>query len=284
MSRTLQRPMLTKTNSKLRWEAPASSVERWNPAIVSAKKSNDNTTINIYSTIGEYGDGSGMTPKIVSSILRKADGEDMTVNINSPGGDFFDGLAIHTLLSEYEGKVLVNILGMAASAASIVALAGDEINISSSAFFMIHNAWSIAIGNRHDMADVADMLGQFDASMTDLYTKSTGMDKKAIAKMMDNETWIVGTDAVDNGFATALLGDENVKVEDSIKNEYSSAMRKIDVALAKAGMPRTERRDLIKELTGTPCAAENDPTPRAGENALSVALLGLLENVKQQTA
>ncbi len=282
MSRTM--PRLTsplQIKNKLRWETPAASLERWNPALVSAAAQDDATTINIYSTVGEYGDGSGMTPKIVSSILRKADGEDVVVNINSPGGDFFDGLAIYTLLKQYKGDVTVNVIGMAASAASVVALAGTEINIAKAAFFMIHNSWSIAVGNRHDMSAVADMLEQFDESMVELYSDATGLDKRLVAKLMDAETWIVGTEAVDQGFATSLLGDENVKVEDAVKNEYSPAMRKIDVTLAKAGMPRSERRDLIKELTGTPCATVAETTPRAGSDKLSEALTALLSNINQ---
>lgn len=284
---TRKQDMMAKADKiKLKWEAPACALERWNPAIVAAKKAaEDNSAqINIYSTVGEYGDGNGMTPKIVDAILRKADGAQIVVNINSPGGDFFDGLAIYTLLKEYEGDVTVNVIGMAASAASVVALAGDTINISKAAFFMIHNSWSIAIGNRHDMQDVADMLGQFDQSMQTLYSDATGIDQKTMAKLMDSETWIMGVDAVEQGFATDLLGDDEVAVDNSVKNNYSPAMRKMDVALAKAGMPRNERRNLLKELTSTPCAAVNDKaTPCAGDE-LSVALMGTLELFKQPNA
>jgi ATP-dependent protease ClpP protease subunit len=266
-----------KASPKIKWETPASALARWNPDII-AKATPDESTINIYSTIGEYGDGSGMTPKIVSAILRKAEGADVSVNINSPGGDFFDGLAINTMLTEYDGKVNVRVLGMAASAASLVALAGDTISIAPAGFFMIHNAWSVAIGNRHDMMAVASMLEQFDQSMVDLYAASTGMDKKTIAKLLDAESWISGQDAVDQGFATALLGEDQVRLEDSAKNEYNAALRKVDVALAKAGMPRSERRDLIKEMIGTPRAAE-DTMPGAGKD-LSESLMGLLVTLK----
>ncbi len=284
MSKTLRLNIPQQVKNKLRWETPAAALERWNPALVSAAKEDKATTINIYSTVGEYGDGQGMTPKIVDAILRKADGADINVNINSPGGDFFDGLAIYTLLKEYDGNVTVNVIGMAASAASVVALAGKTINIAKAAFFMIHNAWSIAIGNRHDMAAISDMLGQFDEAMTSLYADATGMDKRAVGKMMDSETWIVGADAVEQGFATALLGEEEVKVEESLKNDYSPAMRKVDVELAKAGMPRSERRELMKELTGTPRAAKTEAMPCAGDTKFIGALAGLLETVQQPNA
>lgn len=273
--------MLHKPRTKIRWEAPAVALERWNPGIHAASSPDeDSTTINIYSTIGEYGDGQGMTPRIVSAILRKAAGKDVNVNINSPGGDFFDGLTINTLLAEYEGDVTVNVLGMAASAASLVALAGKNINIAEGGFFMIHNAWSIAIGNRHDMKEVADMLAKFDQSQAGLYAKATGISQREIEKMMDAESWISAEDAIDQGFAHALLGADKVTVEEDEKTEYNAALRRVDVALAKAGMTRSERRDLIKELTGTPSAA-NSPMPCAGQD-LSQALAGLLSTLKPE--
>lgn len=262
-----------KNKMKMMYEAPAIALERWNPAIKAKKE--DDASINIYSTIGEYGDGSGMTARIVSAILRKADGADVTVNINSPGGDFFEGLAIHSLLSGYKGNVKVKVLGMAASAASVVALAGDEVEIAESGFFMIHNAWTIAIGNRHDMEDTAGMLGKFDSSMKGLYATKTGMSEKEIEKLMDAETWINGRDSVEKGFANKILGEDEIEEGDEETQAY--AIRKLDVTLAKAGMPRSERRALLKEITaGTPSAAD-EPTPCAG---LTEALSGLLETVR----
>jgi ATP-dependent protease ClpP protease subunit len=236
----------------MKYEVPPQALARWNPSI-QAKKT-DEETINIYSTIGDYGDGMGMTPKLISGILRKAEGKDVVVNINSPGGDFFDGIAIHTLLSEYEGNVKVRIVGLAASAASVVALAGDEIEIAEAGFFMIHNAWTVAMGNKEVMKDVADMLSKFDESMVSLYSKATSIDEKEIKKMMSAETWLTGETSVELGFAKALIGKEEIEEHEEPKE--ARAMRRLDVALAKAGMPRSERRDLLKEITSTPRAAE----------------------------
>ena len=116
------------SNNKLRFEPPASALARYDASIVAAAadKGSEETTLNIYSEIGDTWDGTGMTPKIVSSVLRQAGGKDLTVNINSPGGSFFDGLAIYTLLKDYSGKVNVRVIGMAASAASVIALAGRK--------------------------------------------------------------------------------------------------------------------------------------------------------------
>src|SRR5690606_29267206 len=109
-------------------------------------------------------------------------------------------------------------------------------------FFMIHNAWTIAIGNRHDMAQTADMLEKFDISMKKLYADRTGMDEKQIAKMMDAESWIAGADAVEQGFASAIMGEDDIEEDDESTAGETKALRKMDIALAKAGMPRTERR------------------------------------------
>jgi ATP-dependent Clp protease protease subunit len=272
--------LLDKT-SGLRFEPPVSALEKWDTNIHAAQ-ADDDATINIYSTIGEdYFTGDGMTPKIVSAILRKNKGRAITVNINSPGGSFFDGVAIYNLLRDHDADINVRVIGLAASAASIVAMAGDSIEVAESGFVMIHNAWTIAMGNKNDMQEVSEMLATFDVSMAGVYSKQTGISEKEIAKMMDAETWISGPDAVDRGFATALLKADSVALEGDGKASYNSALRIADVQLAKAGMPRSERRALLKDLTGTPGAA-SEPTPRAGtedQTKLTSALSALLQTV-----
>lgn len=255
------------------FEAPASALAKWQPEI---HAKDDETAINIYSTIGDYGDGQGMTAKVVSGILRKASG-DISVNINSPGGDFFEGVAIYNLLKEYDGKINIKIVGLAASAASIVAMAADTLEIAESGFLMIHNAWTLAIGNKEDMHEVADMLAKFDESMAAVYSASTGIDEKEIKKMMKAETWLSGKEAIDLGFADTLMGGDEVKIDDSENPQVNSALKKIDVALARDGVSRSERRDIIKKITSTPGAAE--ATPRASE--LVSALSGLLHTLQK---
>lgn len=84
----------------------------------------------------------------------------------------------------------IKVLGMAASAASIIAMAGDEVQVARAGFLMIHNAWTLAAGNRHDFREFADYLEPFDAAMADVYVARTGLDAKTVATMMDGETWI----------------------------------------------------------------------------------------------
>lgn len=246
---------------------------RYNPA-VRAAQGEGVTTLNIYSTIGEYWDWDtgmmgGITGTTVSKFLDNADGKDVVININSPGGDYFEGLAIYNLLDQYEGQVDVRVIGMAASAASFLAMAGDTIEIAKAGFFMIHNAMTIAIGNRHDMQECGDMLAQLDEVMAGIYIDHTGQDSATIASMLDAETWINGEDAVALGFADKLLGEKDV-VEDDEEVGHTRATKRIDRALASAGVSRKERRALMEEfLHDAPAASLQIATPRAGNSDIT---------------
>lgn len=254
------------TPADARFLLPESVKSRWNPDIQAAN-SDDAATINIYDVIGEdTWTGQGMTGKIVSGILRKNKGQDITVNINSGGGNFFEGLAIYNLLKEHDGEVTINVVGMAASAAGVIAMAGDNIKVAEAGFLMVHNAWNCVCGNKHVMREMADTLDTFDASMISLFSKKTGIDAKEITAMLDAETWIAGPDAVAQGFATGLLDSDAIEGGDKAEAKYSAALKEIDTAMAKGGKSRTERRALLKDLTaGTPsAAASKEPiTPSA---------------------
>ena len=244
--------------------------DRWNPAI-KASDENENT-IGIYDPIGyDYWDDSGVTAKRISAALRSLDGADVVVNINSPGGDVFEGLAIYNLLREYKGHVTVRVLGVAASAASFIAMAADEIQIARAGFFMIHNAWTGLWGNRNDLRETADFLEQIDDTIADIYHVRSGLGMDELKADMDKERWINGRDAIDSGFADAFLPSD-VVVEDT-KNftKEKVAAHKADILLAKAGMSRSSRRELIQDLKGTP-GATNQATPSASCDVLQDVL------------
>lgn len=247
--------------ANLTWEAPKSASAKWDKSIHAAAKDEDNA-ISIYDTIGESWDGNGVTVKRIAAALRAiGKKEDVVVNINSPGGSMFEGMAIYNTLKEHEGKVTVRVVGLAASAASIIAMAGDEIQVAKTGFLMIHNAWVVAVGNRHDLDGVSETLALFDETMAEMYSAQTGIEKKKVTKMMDEETWIKGEEAVEMGFATDLLPSDAVEADEE---KPQTALNKIDAALAKAGLPRTERRALLQELKGTPSAA-NHVMPSANQ-------------------
>ena len=257
-------------NAKEKGGVSPLAFDRWNPAI-KASDENDNT-IGIYDPIGyDYWDDSGVTAKRISAALRSLDGADVVVNINSPGGDVFEGLAIYNLLREYKGHVTVRVLGVAASAASFIAMAADEIQIARAGFFMIHNTWTGLWGNRNDLRETADFLEQIDDTIADIYHVKSGLSMDELKADMDKERWINGRDAIDSGFADAFLPSD-VVVEDT-KNftKEKVAAHKADILLAKAGMSRSSRRELIQDLKGTP-GATNQATPSASNDVLESVL------------
>lgn len=247
------------------------ALDRWNAGVQAADKEADRS-INIYDVIGyDYWTGEGVTAKRVAAALRTLGSGPVTVNINSPGGDMFEGLAIYSLLREHDGEVTVKVLALAASAASIIAMAGDNVQIARSGFFMIHNTWVMAVGNRIDLREVADQLEPFDRAMSDIYAAHTGGEAKAMGKLMDAETWIGGADAVDQGFADELLDSDQV-AQDAGKAS-ASAVRRIEAGLRAGGMPKSEAMRLISEFksgAGDPVGSgEGDPTEN-GRKAIHV--------------
>ena len=240
------------------------AMSRWDASVRAAdEKDADERTIGIYDVIGEdYWTGGGFTAKRMSAALRSLGKGPVTVAINSPGGDMFEGIAMYSMLREHPGEVNIKVMGLAASAASVIAMSGDNIQIARPAFFMIHNCWVMAVGNRHDMKDVAKQLEPFDAAMADVYADRTGSDIAEMGKLMDRETWIGGSAAVDQGFADTLLDSEKIKKGDS--KASAAAVRRMECALRASGMPKSEAMRLISEFkssAGDPAGnGEGDPT------------------------
>jgi len=229
----------------VQFDARPDALQRWEPSIQAAI--DGEASIGIYEQIGESWDGSGMTAKRMSAILRGIGASrDLTVNLNSPGGDFFEGVAIYNLLRQHQAKVTVNVMGLAASAASVIAMAGDEINMGEGSFLMIHNAWCVAMGNRHDMLAASEQLAPFDNAMAEVYAARAGITVKAAAKLMDAESWIGATQAIEQGFATGMMEATDIK-QDASKTS-ASAVRRIEAALLASGMPRSQAQKTISEF------------------------------------
>lgn len=250
---------------------PDHALARWKPGVQAAGA--DDATISIYDVIGEDYSGNGITSKRIAGALRAIGDRGVVVNINSPGGDFFEGIAIYSLLREHPHPITVKIMGLAASAASVIAMAGDEIQISEIGFLMVHNAWAVAIGNRHDMRDAADTMEPFDDAMASLYAARAGVDKKQAAKWMDAETWFNGRQAVDAGIADGFLPSSEITESDAQGSKAMAATRRVEAALARQGMPRNERRSLIGEVAGKPAVAAPSVGPAVADETLTPAAL-----------
>ncbi|EZX44614.1 hypothetical protein V014_02576 [Staphylococcus aureus C3489] len=134
--------------------------------------------------------------------------EDIDVIINSGGGDVYSGSEIYTSLKTYPGKVNIKIVGVAASAASVIAMAGDHIEMSPTSQMMIHNAWTMAMGDINEMQKTVDMLDSVNKGIANAYINKTGKTEDEILSLMNKETWFNAQDAVEHGFADSKMFDE----------------------------------------------------------------------------
>ncbi len=126
------------------------------------------------------------------------------VRINSPGGDVFEARAIRTAIQQHPGQTIAHIDGLAASAATTIADAANQVEISPGGFYMIHNAWTLSVGNKHDMLSAASLLDKVDAAIRADFATRTGKTDAEITAWMDAETWFTAEEAVANGFAHRL--------------------------------------------------------------------------------
>lgn len=256
------------------WDAPSDVLARW-AATPQAAASEGDATITIYDVIGEdWWTGGGFTANRMSAALRSIGARDVTVNINSPGGDMFDGIAMYNMLAQHGGRVTVNVMGLAASAASIIAMAGDTINMATGSFMMIHNAWGVVVGNKADMRAAADVFDGFDSGLVDIYHARTGVKRADIVSLMDAETFMGASDAVKRGFADAQVQADQGGASASTQIDPAlMARRQTEAALARAGLSRSDRQQVIAAL-GAPRDASAAPAQRdASENLTGLRAL-----------
>ena len=154
-----------------------------------------------------------ITPKQFKSELTNSEG-DIIVWLNSPGGDVFAASQIYNMLKEYDGKVTVKIDGIAASAASVIAMAGSEILMSPVAMMMIHNPATVIFGEASDLQSGIEMLSEVKESIINAYEQKTSLPRNKISKMMDAETWFSAQKAVELGFADKVLYEDSGEVTD----------------------------------------------------------------------
>jgi len=207
-------------------------------------KNEEGRTLYLDGAIAEetwYGDE--VTPKQFKSELLSGSG-DITIWINSPGGDVFAASQIYNMLMDYKGKVTVKIDGLAASAASVIAMAGGEVLISPVAMLMIHNPMTIAFGDSEEMSKAIAMLSEVKESIINAYELKTGLSRAKLAHLMDAESWFNAKKAVELGFADSIMFSE--KSEDVPDNEgiIFSKMTVTNSLLSK--LPRKQEK--VKDL------------------------------------
>ena len=196
-----------------------------------------------------YGDE--VTPKMFKEELQDGEG-DITVWINSPGGDVFAAAQIYNMLMDYKGNVTVKIDGLAASAASVIAMAGTEVQMSPVAMMMIHNPATIAIGDSSEMKKAIDMLDEVKESIMNAYEIKTGLSRSRISHLMDAESWFNAKKAVELGFADKLLfSKEETEAEEEKELEMESVMfsrKAVTNSLMSKLIPKPEKKTPIEQL------------------------------------
>jgi len=276
-ARTFQRPQ------NFQWDAPSDVLAKWAETPLAAGTDTDNS-ISVFDVIGDDPwTGGGVTAKRVAGALRAIGNKEVTVKINSPGGDMFEGIAIYNLLRAHPAKVNVEILGWAASAASIIAMAGDNIAMGTGTFMMVHNAWGVVVGNRHDMVEASSLFESFDGAIADIYEARTGLNRKSIEKLMDAETFMGPTEAVKQGFAD--YADDAISATASNSKNVDpalSARRVTEAALARAGFSRDKRSELLNEIgaSATPRDASRNSGAQRDASVDPAAILRLIETMK----
>lgn len=207
-------------------------------------KVNNAVEIDIFDEIGGWGVYASELKDEVKSLVDPSD--ELIVNINSPGGSVFEGIEIYNYLKSIDNKVTVKVNSLAASIATVIALGADELQISESAFFMIHNPWSMAMGEADDMRKQADTLDKIKETILSIYEKNSNLDRERITAMMDEETWLTGSEAVEYGFADQLT--EGVKVAAMATTNIINEFKNIPKGLKMAEEQKETVLDKIKAL------------------------------------
>ena len=193
-----------------------------------------------------------VTPKLFKDELMNGSG-DITVWINSPGGDCVAAAQIYNMLMEYKGNVTVKVDGIAASAASVIAMAGTKVLMSPVSMMMIHNPMTIAFGDSADMQKAIDMLGSVKESIINAYEVKTSLSRTKLAHMMDAETWMDANKAVELGFADGVMKRTEI-VEDMEMPVVSMMYSKVNVA------------NSLKDKIAAKCKIDPKPTVEEGRS------------------
>lgn len=234
-------------------------------------KAGEAAKLYIYDEIGYWGD----TAKALVDDLKGVTGDSLEVHLNSPGGDIFDGLAIYQALKDHEASVTVHIDGLAASIASVIAMAGDKVVMSPKASMMIHDGWTMAVGNGEELRKTADLLDKQSSIIASVYADRSGVAADTWRSAMREETWYTAQEALDAGLVDEVEGLKKAEQGDPFDLAvFAHAGRdKAPAPVAKAAVedpaPKTSPADPPEEQP------REEPVLFAGlGDALKSALIG----------
>lgn len=191
------------------------------------------TNITIYGVIGSSWWSESFSATDIDNALNEAGDNDIIINLNSPGGDAFDGISIYNRLKRHDGKVTIHVDGWACSAASIIAMAGDEIIMELGSMMMIHEAGSLVWGSKTDMRKEADVLDELEEGIIDIYMTKANINREEVREKVDAEAWFSAKTALELGFTDKAEGVE----ED-------------DTEPTNVARTNEERQSILNELNG----------------------------------
>lgn len=215
--------------------------------------SDDETEIMIYDVIGWPFISADDFVRALADITAKT----VTVRINSPGGDVWDGMAIFNALKTFSGKVVTRIEGVAASMASIIALAGKEVQAYANTMYMIHEPYVFTAGNQYSLREWADILEKMSGQMIDIYSSNATPGKREIAQMMKDEAWLTAKEAKEKGFIDTIIDGKAAKAQFDLSmfanapegmgfdTDQKPTARDAEKALREVGYTRDEAKAII---------------------------------------
>ena len=198
--------------------------------------------------------GDVVTAKAINDEIEKANGKPLNIHINSYGGEVFEGFAIYNNLKSYTGRKVVYVDGIAASIASVIAMAGDEVYMNKASMLMIHNASGVAVGNAEEMKKVVNALEQINEVIRDVYKNRSNLDDEQLKEFMDNETYFTPQEAVQYGFADGIV-EEDVPEEPTataLKNLSDSISERIEQLKEIKNVIITEAQDGVSVVDEEP--------------------------------
>lgn len=206
------------------------------------KANYETNTIQMYGEIGSYLDG-GISDRDLIDILDEMGGQDVLISLKSDGGDVFEGLSIYNQLAHYQGQVTIVVDALAASIASVIAMAADDIAIHENSMLMIHNPWTVALGDAKEFRGVADLLDRVAADIAGIYSRRSGADEKHYLEIMETDKYYSAQEALDAG-----LVDRIIEVGAGKKGQNIAAATKKPVVSASA-FPRRNQCERRIRLT-----------------------------------
>lgn len=224
-------------------------------------KDEDEAEVLIYDDIGKSFFGEGVSAEEFVADLKEIEASTLNVRINSVGGQVFEGLAIHNALARHPARVVTHVDGIAASIASIVALAGEEVRMAENAFMMVHNPHGIVMGNAEDMREMAGTLDKIAGSMRGIYGRRTGKDEPTIRGWMDEETWFNAEEAIEAGLVDEATEEKDIEARGDLSH-YRNVPDEVQEFVARnpePGLAAKKEEDFQPEPDIEPEPEEADP-------------------------